>query len=485
MSLSTALNVALSGLQTSTAVAQVVAGNIANAQTEGFTAKSVSLSQVSAGANTGGVEIANYIRATNDVLTATANTATTTAAYYETQNSYMTQIQATLDSTGNPPALSEKLSAFQAAWTEFDANPSSPTQAQMIVSAGVSLANLVRTVALQTATMETNVKADLATAVSELNTALGKIVTLNQEIAIARANKQPIVNLQDERDAAVSVVAKYTNATVMERDNEQIALYTRNGTCLLDAQAQTFSVDTDGVTILSTSGQDVTSSLSDGKLQAQTDFLAETATSANGVGVITKLKSQLQNFANLFLATTPGGGSFADAYNSATTDTGEQANNFFTATITASTGMPQLDTFQVNANLVNGTATVKKASAEPISNAFAATNAAIRVVSVSPPVYATTSTFTASGITLQNLTFSGIATGILSGFQQAANTIKDQTNTATTQRDYYKNSLSNETGVNTDEELINLSNWENSYAASAHVISTIQQMMDVLQQMVS
>ncbi len=484
MSLSTALNVALSGLQTSTAVAQVLAGNIANAQTEGFTAKSVSLTEVSSGASVGGVLITGYTRATNDVLMATMNTATTNASFYETQDSYMSEVQSIMDSTGNPPALSDKLNAFQAAWTEFDANPSSPTQAQMIISAGISLANLVQSITLQTATMETSVKMDLVTSVAELNAALKTVQTLNSDISVALANNQSTVNLEDQRDAAVTIVAKYTNVTIMRRNNSQIALYTRNGCCLLDSKAQTFSVDAGGLTILNSAGQDVTSSLSGGKLQAQTDFLSPTATTANGMGVLTKMKSQMQNFANLFLATTAGGGSFADAYDNATTATGEQPNDFFTATITASTGMPQLDTFQVNPDLVSGAMTLKKAAAEAVSEIFAATNAAIAVTSVSPPVYATSSTFTAEGLTLQNQTFSGIATGILSGFQQAANIIQEQGSTSATQRDYYKTSLSNETGVNTDEELINLTNWENSYAAAAHVISTIQNMMNILREMV-
>jgi len=73
----------------------------------------------------------------------------------------------------------------------------------------------------------------------------------------------------------------------------------------------------------------------------------------------------------------------------------------------------------------------------------------------------------------------------LSGFQQAANTISSQSSTASTQQTYYQNTLTSQTGVDTDTELVNLTNWENSYAASAHVISTIQQMMQTLENMVS
>jgi flagellar hook-associated protein FlgK len=73
----------------------------------------------------------------------------------------------------------------------------------------------------------------------------------------------------------------------------------------------------------------------------------------------------------------------------------------------------------------------------------------------------------------------------LSGFQTAANNIQASSTSASTQQTYYQNALASETGVNTDTELVNLTNWQNSYAASAHVISTIQSLMTVLENMVT
>ncbi|MGE3622573.1 MAG: flagellar basal body rod C-terminal domain-containing protein, partial [Bdellovibrionales bacterium] len=65
---------------------------------------------------------------------------------------------------------------------------------------------------------------------------------------------------------------------------------------------------------------------------------------------------------------------------------------------------------------------------------------------------------------------------ILAGFQQAANTIKTQNESAVQQKSYYEQVLSNATGVNVDDELVSLTTLQNSYAASAHVISTISEM---------
>jgi flagellar hook-associated protein 1 len=398
----------------------------------------------------------------------------------------MEQIQSMLNSTGNPPALSSALSDFQAAWTQYAANPSDTPLQKAIISSGQALANEINVIAVQTANIKINVENDLSTTIASLNTALARVQTLNVQITSALSNNQPTVNLEDERAIAINQIAQYTNVTVMQRENGQVALYTPSGTALLDQESRTFSLGPLGNTVVNAAGSDVTQSLNGGDLQAQTDFLATSATTANGVGVFTKLQSQMQNFANIFLATTAGGNSFADTYNTATTGSGEQATDFFTAIIDPLTGLPDITTFSINPDLAEGITTIKVASAINMNNIFSATNAAITTTAAGGGLftYTTSSSFSAAGLTTQGQNLSGIVTAILSGFQQAANAIKTQSETASAQETYYLNSLSSQTGVNTDTELINLTNWENSYAASAHVISTIQSMMDTLESMV-
>ena len=477
MSLSGALNVALTGLQTSTTAVQVISGNVSNAHTVGYTEKTVNLESISAGSSLGGVAISGYSRVTDAVLSTTLNNATSAASYLSTQNGYMSQVQSILDSTDDPPALSADLSNFQAAWTQYAASPSDVTLQKSLVAAGQVLAATVGTISSATSTLETNVKTDLSTTVGSLNTALSNIQTLNNEITTAQSDGQPTVDLQDERDQAVSQVSQYCSVTVMPRQNGQVALYTTSGVPLVDGPAQVFSVNPNGDGIVNNVGGDVTGALSGGTLQAQTDFLSTSTSTANGVGVIDKIQSQLTAFANMFVSPATGG--FADTYdNSATGSSGELASSFFTASTDANGNITDLSSFAVNAALVAGTSTVKSEVASNVSNTFTASNLAINT-GTTPP--STSTTFTANGLTATNQTYGGIATAILSGFQQQANAIKSQTATASSQQAYYQNTLSSETGVNTDTELVNLTNWENSYSASAHVISTIQSMMQTLE----
>ncbi|MDD4616755.1 MAG: flagellar hook-associated protein FlgK [Alphaproteobacteria bacterium] len=486
MSLSGALNAALSGLQTSSTAAQIISSNVSNAQTEGYTRKSTNLAAVT-DEQGGGVEIVSISRATDTVLFATLNSATSDAANLSTQNSYLLQIQSILDSTGNPPALSSGLNNFQAAWTQYAASPSDQTLQKSVVSTGQILATDINKIAEETAALKTTIENDLATNIGELNSALSSVQALNVQISAAISSGQTTTDLEDRRDQAILEIAQYTNVKILQRNNGQIALYTSNGTVLLDGQEQSFSIGAGGNTIVTSTGGDVTASLSGGSLEAQTNILSTTSTSGNGTGVIEKLLSQIQNFANIFIATTSGGTSFADIYNNAETGDSELASSFFTADI-GDDGLPDLTSFSVNGDLASGAANVKASCATDICNAFSAVNLAVTTTydeGTGTYVYSTGTTYSATGLTTQRQTFAGIATSILSGFQQAASNIKNQYTTASTQEAYFKSTYASETGVNTDSELVALTNWQNSYAASAHVISTIQSMMQTLLSMVN
>ncbi|MDE2029956.1 MAG: hypothetical protein KGI97_05250, partial [Alphaproteobacteria bacterium] len=353
----------------------------------------------------------------------------------------------------------------------------SQVQGKTLIADAQTLANTVTNIASQIGTLRANVETDMSTTVSTLNTDLAQVQTLNNQIADALAHNQSTGDLQDQRDQLVNSIAAITNVTVMQRANGGIALYTSTGGPLLDGQAQTFSVS--GDTVVNAAGADISSTLVGGSLQAQINFLSSnTSSTDNGTGVIAKLTSQLQGFVSLFTNTASGG--FADTYNSATTASGELASKFFTVSLDGS-GNPDLSTFAVNSALVNGTSSIKSAAASAIANTFTATNLAIDTTA-SPNV--TSSTFSAGGLTAVNQTYSGIASSILSYFQQAANAVKTSASTAATQQSYYQSTLSSETGVNTDTELVNLTTWQNSYAASAHVISTIKAMFQTLENMV-
>ena len=454
---------ALTGLQVNPAQLQVAANNISNAQNPGFTEKSASISSLSLGNDAGGVEITGFTRATNAGLTNSYNAATGDASYYSTQSNYLAQVQTILNSSGNPPALSDAYAQFQSAWTQFAAAPEDPAQQQSVIQAANNLASQIKTAAQAVQKLGLQVTSDTTATVTSLNNDLQQVAALNQQIATAGSGTQSAVNLEDQRDTLINNIAAITNVTVLPRNAGQIALYTPNGQLLLDGTPQTFTYN--GSTVVSSGGQDVTNVLTGGSLQAELQFnfngSPAAASTLPGSEVIRKLNSQLTELASALTDATSGSpATFANAYNNATTGSGELASNFFTVTLNS--GVPDPTTLAVNANLLNGTNTIKEASGAVVPDALAAAR-----------------NFTADGLTVTSGTYGTLVSDILAGFQQAANTVKGQSTTATQQQGFYQQSLSNATGVNVDNELV-VTTLQNSYAASAHVISTINQMLQEL-----
>ena len=209
-------------------------------------------------------------------------------------------------------------------------------------------------------------------------------------------------------------------------------------------------------------------------MQAATDFISTSTAAKNsitpGVGTLAKFQAQFSALVGAFTSTTNPNG-FASSYSAAvtaSTATGAtQAGQtlptaFFTVTNDIN-GNPDPSTFAVTASLASGASSLPQTGLQAITNSFTGT-----------------ANYTPAGLNATGVTYSGLATSILSYFQQTANTISTESATGTSQQNYYQQSLSNKTGVNTDTELANLVTYQNSYAASAHILTTVNQMLTTL-----
>ena len=147
---------------------------------------------------------------------------------------YMTQVQSLLDSSDSPPALSADMSSFQRHTPQIQAT----RRSSCLISAGQNLASVIASISEKAMALKTNVQSDLQTSVSSLNQQLATVQTLNVQITAAIARHQSTTNLEDARDWAINKIAQYTDVTVLQRENGQVALYTSSGVAMLDGESQ-------------------------------------------------------------------------------------------------------------------------------------------------------------------------------------------------------------------------------------------------------
>jgi len=468
MSLASALIISLSGLRATSSQLELTTSNISNSATEGYTTKSAVLTSATLGSLGGGVQVNGFTRAENGALFTTLTNTTSNAGLRSTQDDYLQRVQSILgtDKSDNP-TLSASLSEFINAWKELAASPESTVAQRQVIQNASTFADEMRRISTEIEALDRECQNEIDASLSDLNGYLIQIRDINSKIGQAYTSNLSTGDFEDQRDQLVLKVAALTGVTVLERNFGQIALYTATGYQLVDgASVRTFSYDGADIASSDNPSLSLNDALGGGSLGALVDFRATTTGTVSAepaVNVIQKLRSQLDGLADAFLTTTTSATSgelaFAAAYNNATTGAGELASGFFT-------GSDRTD-FEVNSALLAGTSDVKTAAAADVTDAM----------------IDATRVFTNDGLSVSSADYSALTTTILTGFQQAASNIGALNDTAQNALSYLKERHANETGVNVDEELVNLVTLQNAYAASAHAMSVVQDLFTTLERL--
>ncbi len=358
MSLTAALNAALSGLRVNQANVQLVSANVAHANDPKYTKKSlIRESSVLGGDQVGGALVAGYQSAVNTALRKQLESFTSRDGMNKTQLDYMSRIQNLLGASSDSAALPRLMSDFTAAWQSFQTQPESAAAQRQVIAIGDQLANEVRRLASGVDDIDSDIQADLGTTTTQLNDLLSQVFEVNLRIKSSDPAGAERLDLTDQRDALVREIAKLVDVRTVERENGAIALITPSGLSLLDGAPARFSFDGTHVLSLGTNTV-VDGQFREGKLKALLALRADgtsaglPASSDPATEVIRKLRSQLDIIAGAFTATVGTPPTFSAAYNSGATSLRVSASHATTVVATDST--PQMGTVTLTGSLVEG-----------------------------------------------------------------------------------------------------------------------------------
>ncbi|MGH6893746.1 MAG: FlgK family flagellar hook-associated protein [Dongiaceae bacterium] len=358
MSLSAALNAAISGLRVNQASVQLVSANVAHANDPNYRKKTLQREAAILGPDqAGGVLIAGYQAAVNVALRRQFESFTSRDGLTQTQQDYLGRVQTLLGADSDNAALSRLLSDFTAAWQVFQAQPESAAAQRQVIALGDQLATEVRRLSAGVDQIDADIRNDLGTATADLNDQLAKVFELNLRIKASDPNGAERLDLIDQRDAIVRELAKLVDVRSVERENGAIALFTPAGLSLLDGPPARFRFDGTNIVSVDT-GTAVNGLLREGKLKALLDLRADgtnaglPASSDPAAEVIRKLRSQLDLIVGAFTTTTGSPKTFAAAYNDASGSLRVSAS--FLTTIEAAPTTQQIGTMFFNGSLVEG-----------------------------------------------------------------------------------------------------------------------------------
>ncbi|MDJ0685638.1 MAG: flagellar basal body rod C-terminal domain-containing protein [Alphaproteobacteria bacterium] len=347
MSLLSALDAAVSGLNAVNTAVNTTSQNVANANNEDYNAQEAIFTDV----QNGGVQISAIRRLTNTALRdELLNEITAAASSVKRDETYRLIEQLTGTIAGETP-LVDTIEEFETAWKAYEAAPESNAARTDVVLQGQAIVAEIERISSGLDIIERQTREELVAAIGDINNAMAEIERLNATIVREAAAGRPIADLENLRDAEIIDLAQYFDLTVLNRSDGQVAVYTTSGLDLVDSVASVFTFN-DGTFELTKTGSgstDLLPSLPDGLLRALTNTLATDATSiqstSNGVAVFQKLRNQLDELAF----------SFVDV--SVASATGTQIVNSGTD-ITTFTGVDAGDVITVNVGGSNQSATV-------------------------------------------------------------------------------------------------------------------------------
>lgn len=481
MSLSTALNIAQSALQSTSRQTSVVSRNVADAQNPDYARRTAVVSSTTPGAR-----VVQIQRATSEVLFRQNLSALSSAAGQKALSSGMDRLEMSVTGVDNANSAATAIGKLQESLQLYSATPSNRNLADNVVNAARDVVRTLNdgTQAIQSFRVENDV--EIAAAVDDLRDLLTQFEENNKQIQSGTRAGRDVSDELDRRDSLLKKIAEYVPISTFTRGDNDMVITTKDGTMLFETVPRSVSftpstaysagtpgnaVYIDGVPIVATPGAETDAS---GKIAGLVQLRD---------GVASTMQSQLDEIARgliaAFAESDPSGGPLPDA------------PGLFTWP--GAPGMPAAGT------LVDGLArsiTVNplmdsSAGGNPLYLRDGGANGAGYVANPGGASYselllkyadrldAPIAFDPAAGIG-NSASVSAYSSNSIGWFQalrqDAANSVETKEALATRSAE----ALSNETGVNVDDELALLLDLEHTYQASARLIKAVDDMLVAL-----
>lgn len=357
MSLTGALNAAVSSLRVNQASIQVLSANIAHVNDPNYTKKTLNRESLVFGeSQIGSVGVASYSSAVNESLRKQMESLIARNGTSGAQDDYMTRIQQLLGTSSDQAALPNLLSQFTAAWQTLQATPESKAAQTAVIRYGEQLTEEINRVAAGIDSIDGAAKDDVTQSVGQLNSLLEQVFELNVKLRSTAEGGTEQAELIDQRDQLVREVAKYVDVRTIERDNGAIALFTPAGLSLVDGPPSNFIYDGTNIFRSEDTTTPVDTLLRDGKIRALLDFRLDNSGKALPVSsdpateVIRKMRSQLDAVVKALTSTV--GSTFSSAYDAAGQSLRIEAS--FQTTVQAQPNSAQYSTVNLTGDLRAG-----------------------------------------------------------------------------------------------------------------------------------
>ncbi|TCT06462.1 flagellar hook-associated protein FlgK [Tepidamorphus gemmatus] len=234
MGMNGVLGTALQGLKVITAGLDVVSRNVANADTPGYTRKTIGQTSLVMGANVTGVVSGDVKRQVDDLLVRQIRQENAGLGYVRILNSYYTQLDNIYAEPGSSVGVDTLFSAFRNSMAELAATPDSYIAREQVLRDAQVLASRLNQMSADIQAMRLEAERGIGDAVQRVNELLNRISEVNQQIGSSPQIESPPADLLDLRDNYIAELSELLDIRVIERQRGVVSIMTQSGMSLLD-----------------------------------------------------------------------------------------------------------------------------------------------------------------------------------------------------------------------------------------------------------
>lgn len=480
MSLSSALNIAQTALQTTSRQTSVVSRNVADASNPDYSRRTATVVSTAPGARSVDIQ-----RATNDLLFRQNLSALSSWAGQSALYEGMDRLNLAVNGVDNNSGASAAIGNLQQALQLYSSSPSNQTLASNAVEATRQVVRALNDGTNAIQDFRTQTDSQIGAAVGELNTLLAQFQDANTAVISGTNSDTDVSDALDKRDALLKKIAEYVPVSTYTRGANDMVITTTDGSMLFETIPRSVSFSASAGYSAGMPGSAIY--IDNVRVSAGTGGNTDAAGKLAGLlqlrdGVAATMQSQLDEVARGLIT------AFAE-----TSPVNPDAAGLFTWP--GGPGIPAAGTLidglagrisinvAMDPNVPGGDPTKLRDGgangADYVANSSGGASYADLLIRYGdkldePMVF---SPAAGLGSNVGVTAYSANSIGWFQGVRQAASLAAD-TKEALAART--AEALSNDTGVNVDTEMSLLLDLEHTYQASARILNTINQMLDAL-----
>lgn len=228
------LGSALSGLRVTQAALDVVSRNVSNADTPGYTRKTLNRTTMVVGSNVTGIRIGDIVRDVDVLVQRQLRLENSGAGYVRILKQYYSQLDLMLGEPGSANGVDTLFNTFRSSMEALSVSPESFIAREQALRDAQVLAGNLNQLSSDIQAMRLDAERGIGDAVERVNDLLETISKINQDIGSRDQQQSPPADLLDIRDGHISELSQLLDIQVVERERGMISIFTKSGTMLLD-----------------------------------------------------------------------------------------------------------------------------------------------------------------------------------------------------------------------------------------------------------